>query len=156
MRLKLIRVGKHSFGGFPYKYKDWAVELCIVIWLGAMLLGEHLGWEQTPWWMYIADFIIVDIAFYRFKRMLPRRCWRSMIYYSLYCAAAFMIGYTIVYFRNPDYLITDYEWVKALIIIAIFLAAATFGVVMWYRRIQWYKAILQERMLRIGRRKTAY
>lgn len=156
MGLKLIRAGKYSVGGFPYKYRDWVVELSITLWLGIMLLGEYLGWEQTPWWVYIVDFLIVDIAFHRFNRMLPRRCWRSAIYYSLWCAAAFIIGYTIVYFRNPDYLIVDNEWVKALIIISIFFAAAVFGAFMWFRRVKIGKAVLQERMLRVSKRKLVH
>ncbi len=155
MGLKLIRAGKYSGGGFSYKYRDWVVELSIMLWLGIMLLGKYLGWEQT-WWVYVVDFFIVDIAFYRFNRMLPRRCWRSVFYYSLYCAAAFVIGYTIVYFQNPDYLIAENEWVKAVIIISIFLAAAAFGVFMWFRRVKTGKAVLQGRTLRVSKRKLVY
>lgn len=156
MRLKLARIGKSSVANMPFIYKcrDWVVELCILVWLGLMLLGEYLDWENTPWYIYIVDFIIVDITFYRFNKMLPRRCWRSVVYYSLYCAAAFAIGYTIVYFQNPDYFNTPHEWVKVLIIISIFLTVAAVGAFMWYRRVKQCQAILLDRELRKRRRRT--
>lgn len=156
MRLKLARIGKSSVANMPFIYKcrDWVVELCILVWLGLMLLGEYLDWEKTPWYIYIVDFIIVDITFYRFNRMLPRRCWRSAVYYSLYCAAAFAIGYTIVYFQNPDYFNTPHEWVKVLIIISIFLSVAAVSAFMWYRRVKQCQVLLLDRELRKRRRKT--
>lgn len=156
MRLKLARIGKSSVANMPFIYKcrDWVVELCILVWLGLMLLGEYLDWEKTPWYIYIVDFIIVDITFYRFNRMLPRRCWRSAVYYSLYCAAAFAIGYTIVYFQNPDYFNTPHEWVKVLIIISIFLTVAAVSAFMWYRRVKQCQVLLLDRELRKRRRKT--
>ena len=155
MGFRLIRIGKTSVANLPYIYKcrDCVVELCLLLWLGSMLLGEYLDWDKTPWYMYIIDFVIVDIAFYRFNRMLPRRCWRSVVYYSLYCAAAFVIGYTIVFFQNPDYFNTPNEWVKVLIIISIFLTIATFGAYMWYRRVKQCQTILLDRELRTRRRR---
>lgn len=155
MGMKLIRIGRTSVINQPfiYKFRDWVIELCIGVWLGLMLLGEYLDWEKTPWYMYIVDFIIVDIAFYRFNRMLPRRCWRSVVYYSMYCAVAFMCGYTIVYFQNPDYFSTPHEWVKVLIVISIFLIMAIFGAFMWYRRVRRCQVILLDRELRKRRRK---
>ena len=155
MGSKLKRIEKISAANLPFIYKcrDWVVELCLLMWLGSMLLGEYLDWDKTPWYIYIVDFIIVDIAFYRFNRMLPRRCWRSAVYYSLFCAAAFAIGYTIVYFQNPDYFNTPHEWVKVMIIISIFLTTAAFSAYMWYRRVRRCQAILLERELRKPRRR---
>lgn len=163
MGLKLIRVGNSSVGKamvtnlpFIYKCRDWVVELCLLAWFGSMILGEYLDWEKVPWYIYIVDFLIIEIAFSRFNAMMPRRCWRSVIYYSLYCAAAFVIGYTIVYFTKPDYFNTPNEWVKVLIIISIFLAATAWGVIMLRRCVKRAKTILQERELRAKRRKLAY
>ena len=58
MGFRLIRIGKTSVANLPYIYKcrDWVVELCLLLWLGSMLLGEYLGWEKMPWYMYIIDF----------------------------------------------------------------------------------------------------
>lgn len=163
MGLKLIRVGNYSVGKssvsnqpFIYKCRDWVVDLCLMAWFGSMLLGEYLDWEKVPWYIYIVDAILVDAIYLRFKKMLPRRCWRSVIYYSLYCAAAFVIGYTIVYFTNPDYFNTPNEWVKVLIIISIFLAVTAWGAIMLHRCVKRAKTILQERELRAKRRKLAY
>ncbi len=155
MGLKLIRVGKSSVASLPFVYKcrDWVVELCLLVWFGSMLLGAYLDWDKTPWWMWLVDFIIVEVAFYRFTRMLPRRCWRSAVYYSLYCAAAFAIGYTIVYFQNPDYFTTSHEWVMGAIIISIFLVAAALSGFMWRRSVKRYRMIWQEREFRNARRK---
>lgn len=163
MGLKLIRVGKYSVGKASvakmpliYKCKDWVVDLCLSVWIGSMLLGEYLDWEKTPWYIYIVDFIIVETIFVRFNKKLPSRCWRSVIYYSLYCAAAVVIGYTIVYFTNPDYFNTPHEWVKVLIIISIFLAVAAIGTFMWRRRVIQGKEILLRREMKAKRRRLAY
>lgn len=163
MGLKLIRVGNFSVGKatvtnmpFIYKCRDWVVELCLLAWFGSMFLGEYLDWEKVPWYIYIVDFFIIEIIFSRFNKMLPRRCWRSVIYYSLYCVAAFVIGYTIVYFTKPDYFNTPDEWVKVAIIISIFLAVTAWGTIMLYRCIKRAKTIFQERELRANRRKSTY
>ena len=137
------------------RHRDLVVELCLAVWLGSLLLGRYLDGE-LPWYIKVFDFIIIEMAVTRFNRMLPRRCWRSVIFYSLYCAAAFVIGYTIVYFTNPDYFNTPHEWVKVLIIISIFLAVAAIGTFMWRRRVIQGKEILLRREMRSKRRKLAY
>ena len=162
MGFRLIRIGNFTAGKasvanmlFFYKCRDWVVELCLAVWLGSLLLGRHLDGE-LPWYIKLVDFIIIETAVTRFNRMLPRRCWRSVIFYSLYCAAAFVIGYTIVYFTNPDYFNTPHEWVKVLIIISIFLAVAAIGTFMWRRRVIQGKEILLRREMKAKRRRLAY
>ena len=135
--------------------RDLVVELCLAVWLGSLLLGRYLDGE-LPWYIKVVDFIIIEMAVTRFNRMLPRRCWRSVIFYSLYCAAAFVIGYTIVYFTNPDYFNTPHEWVKVLIIISIFLAVAAIGTFMWRRRVVQGREILLRREMKAKRRRLAY
>lgn len=150
MGLKLVKVQNYQVG--ILLYRDWVVELCLYVWFGSMLLGNYLEWEKEPWYMYIVDIILIDILYNRFNKMLPRRCWRSVVYYALYCAAAFVIGYTIVYFTRPDYFNAPGEVVKVLIIISIFLSVAAFGGYMWRRRVVLGAEILHRRTSRAKRR----
>ena len=114
MRLKLVRVGKSSVGNLPYFYKckDWVIDICLMIWLGSIFLGEYMGWEKAPWYMYILDFVLLEIAVVRCKSKLPRRCWRTATYYLVYCVAAFAIAYVIIYFSRPGYFTTSCIWLK--------------------------------------------
>lgn len=155
MGFRVVRVGKHTAGNLPYIYKckDWVVELCMMIWLGSIFLGEYLEWEKVPWYIYILDFVLLEIAVERCRRKLPRRCWRTATYYLLYCLAAFTIAYVIIYFSRPDYFSKSQEVVKALVGNAIFLSLAAVCAFFWRRRVVQGVDILQRRALVAKRRR---
>ena len=157
MGLKVVRVGKSTVGNMPYiqKCKDWVIELCLMIWLGSIFLGEYLDWEQIPWYMYILDFVLLEISVERCKRKLPRRCWRTATYYLLYCAAAFVIAYVIIYFSRPGYFSQMQEVVKSLIVLAIFSTFAAVCAFFWRRRVVVGREIIQRRELIAKRRRKS-
>lgn len=156
MGFRVVRVGKHTAGNLPYIYKckDWVVELCMMIWLGSIFLGEYLEWEKAPWYIYILDFVLLEIAVVRCKSKLPRRCWRTATYYLLYCVAAFAIAYVIIYFTRPGYFSESVEVVKAFIVIAIFSTFAAVCAFFWRRRIVRGVDIMQRRALVAKRRRV--
>ena len=155
MGLKIARVGKYSVGNMPYIYKckDWVIDLCLMVWLGSIFLGEYLEWDKVPWYMYIVDFVLLEITIERCKRKLPRRCWRTATYYSLNCAAAFAIAYVIIYFTRPGYFSEQQEVVKALIVMGILLLLSAFCAAMWRHRVVLGVDILQRRALVAKRRR---
>ena len=155
MGFRVVRVGKHTTGNLPYIYKckDWVVELCMMIWLGSIFLGEYLEWEKAPWYIYILDFVLLEIAVERCKRKLPRRCWRTATYYLLYCLAAFAIAYVIIYFTRPGYFSAQQEVVKALIVLAIFSAFSAVCAFFWRRRVVLGREIILRRELIAKRRR---
>ncbi len=157
MRLKLVRVGKSSVGNLPYFYKckDWVIDICLMIWLGSIFLGEYMGWEKAPWYMYILDFVLLEIAVVRCKSKLPRRCWRTATYYLVYCVAAFAIAYVIIYFSRPGYFSQMQDVVKSLIVLAIFSTFAAVCAFFWYRRVVVGREIIQRRELIAKRRRKS-
>ncbi|MBR5334324.1 MAG: hypothetical protein IKV33_06250 [Alistipes sp.] len=159
MGLRVVRVGKSTVGNMPYiqKCKDWVIELCMMVWLGSLLLGEYLEWEKMPWYMYIVDFLLFEIAVERCKRKLPRRCWRTATYYLLYCAAAFAIAYVIIYFTRPGYFSETQEVVHSLIVVAMFLSFAAVCALFWRRRVvKGREIILHRELIAKRRRKLEY
>lgn len=157
MGFRIARVGKSSAGNLPYiyKYKDWVIELCLMVWFGSIFLGEYLEWEKVPWYIYIVDFVLLEIIVDRCKRKLPRRCWRTATYYSLYCAAAFAIAYVIIYFSRPGYFSEQQEVVKALIVMGILLFWSACCAFMWRRMVLKGIEIIQRQLLKAKRKRKS-
>lgn len=166
MGAKLIRVGGYSVGRLPNKYRDWVIELCLLVWVGSMVIDSLvferiMGWDDDAPLMVevifeILNIVVVAVVWKRLQKMLPRSRWRTATYYLVSCVVVFAVAYVIIYFTKPGYFATSQEVVKALIVIAIFLLSAAVCAFLWRRRVVKGAEIIQRRAMKAKRRKITY
>lgn len=156
MGAKLIRVGGYSVGRLPNKYRDWVIELCLLVWVGSLAFVRIMGWgDDAPLMVEvifeILNIVVVAVVWKRLQKMLPRRCWRTVTIYSLLMAVvslAVSAGY---------YYYEDAKFTTAMFVVTvIFLVPAAFGAYMWRRRVVKGAEIIQRRAMKAKRRKITY
>lgn len=161
MGAKLIRVGGCSVGRLPNKYRDWVIELCLLVWVGSMVIDSLvferiMGWDDDAPLMVevifeILNIVVVAVVWKRLQKMLPRRCWRTVTIYSLLMAVVSLAVSAGYYFYE------DAKFTTAMFVVTvIFLVPAAFGAYMWRRRVVKGAEIIQRRAMKAKRRKITY
>lgn len=135
-------------------FRDKYIELALLAWVGVMVFVRCMGWGDdapTPLLVKVVreiiDIVFVAVLWRRIEKMLPRRGWQAVTFYTLALAVLSLLASAGYYFWNNDKFSTT-----MFIVTAIFLLPAAAGAYAWRRRVVKGREIILRREL-IAKRK---